>query len=175
MNSIREETQRIPAGLWQALQDVCYEQDMKFLRDVSRIIGKDVNDIKRRVLGVRGEPNVVLVDADPWWMQSRCSIMELGPGSVWRHCNKMGESNTYCWDHRNFVRATYRLRNKDDPYFETIVKRHPVRFMDEIVWVCKGGSVLRDSGELIPDVLIDLDTLVARGPLDSSAAELGKM
>lgn len=162
MDHVREETQRIPATLWTALQDICWAQDVKFIQDVSRIIGKDASDVKRRVLGVRGEPNIVLVDKDPWWIGSQCSIMELGPGAIWRRCNKMGESNSYCWDHRHFVRSTYRLRHNADPHFNGLLRRYPVRFMDELVWVCEKGTVLRGSGELM-DVTIDLKAGVAKG------------
>jgi len=150
MASVREETLRIPASLWAALKEVCYAQDLKFLQDVSRIIGVDANDIRRRVLGPLGEANILLVDSDPWWMGSMCALMELGPGGLWRRCNKMGESNSYCWDHRNFVNPTHKVKHHSDSYFMNVVKRKPARFNGEIVWVCDKGTVLAESGKIMP-------------------------
>jgi hypothetical protein len=159
MTSIVEEPQRIPANLWASLKDICYQQDLKFLQDVSRLIGVDANEIKRRVLGLR-EQTIVLVEKDPWWMHTQCILLECVNG-LWRRCSRMGESNSYCWEHRNFTTCSGQLRRFDDPYFATIVKRWPIRFMDEIVWVCDEGTVLKSNGENDEHIRIDRITMIA--------------
>ena len=159
MSSIVEEPQRIPANLWTCLKDICYQQDLKFLQDVSRIIRVDPNEMKRRILGIR-EQTVVLVDKDPWWMHTQCILMELNDG-LWRRCSRMGESNSYCWEHRNFTTNSSHIRRNDDPYFCAVVKRYPVKYLDEIVWVCDAGTVLTSTGEIVPNLHIDRFTLIA--------------
>jgi len=165
-----EQTQHIPAALWKSLQDICWTQDRKFIQDVSRIIGVDSADVMRRVVGRRGEPNIVLVDKDPWWMGTQCTIMERGldGGKLWRRCNKLGESNSYCWNHRNFTKPSAFIKKVGDSYFDRLLKRYPVRVLDEIVWVCEKGTVLGEDGRLL-DFTIDLKTCVAHTALNDEA------
>ena len=155
------ETQRLPAALWQSLQDMCYQHDLKFLQDVSQILKIPAADLKKKVLGVRGEPTVVLVDKDPWWARTQCCLMELGTGNMWRRCSGVGESNSYCWEHRHFTKEKPSLRRREDPYFANLVKRYPFDYLGEIVWVCERGTVVRQSGGRITDVRIDVKTGVA--------------
>jgi len=155
------ETQRLPAALWQSLQDMCYQHDLKFLQDVSRILKVPASDLKKKVLGVRGEPTVVLVDKDPWWARTQCALMELGAGNMWRRCSGVGESNSYCWEHRHITKEKPGVRRYDDVYFRSLVKRHPFDYMGEIVWVCERGTVVRQNGTRMADVRIDWKTGVA--------------
>lgn len=159
--SVKEKTQRIPAALWESLQDVCYAQDVQFIKDVAKIIGQNANDVRRRILGPRGESTVVLVDSDPWWIGTSCCLQERGPNGLWSRCNKGGESNGYCWGHRNFSNPSFRLKRADDPYFEGLLRRYPVRLLGEIVWVCEQGTVLGSEG-IRSDVTIDVKTCVAK-------------
>lgn len=160
--SIEKETQRIPAALWKSLQDVCYQQDVKFLQDVSRIIGVPAQDLKRRILHARGEPTIVLVDKDPWWIETQCASMVLGNGNLWCQCSNPAESNTFCWDHRRFQEGKRKdLRHIGDPYFQTLPKRWPVRFDKNIVWVDANGTVLDRFGSRVPNLTIDRTTGIA--------------
>ena len=161
MSSIHEETHRLPACLWASLQEMCYQLDQKFIHDIAPLIGVNANDIRKKILGVRSEPTVVLVDKDPWWMTSQCSLMERGIGCIWRRCSRPGESNTVCWDHRLYKEPTKTLRRYDDPYFKTLLKRWPVRLENTIVWVCEKGSVLNQHGTIRSDIRIDLRTGMA--------------
>ena len=158
--SIREVSQRIPAALWDALQDACYAQDVQFIKDVAKIIGKDAAEIRRRIMGPRGELTTLLVDSDPWWIHTQCSLIERGPCGLWRRCCRGAESNGYCWDHRNFTNSTQKLKRGDDSYFESLVRRHPIRFQGEIVWVCEKGTVLGSDG-LRKDITIDVKNCTA--------------
>ena len=152
--------QRIPASLWASLTDVCYQQDMKFLQDVSRILGIPSSDIRRRILGARGEETMVLVEKESWWETTNCTLLVCGKGGMWRRCSNLAETNTYCWDHRKFTNASNTIRRHDDPHFREIAKRYPIRIGGEIVWVCEKGTVLKANGEL-DTMRIDLSTCIA--------------
>jgi hypothetical protein len=174
MLSVHEHTQRIPAALWSSLTDVCYQQDMKFIQDVSKLLGIPANDIKRRIFGIRGETTLILSERDPWHSTTQCTVMELGKGRMWRRCSNIGEARSYCWDHRKYKHASETLRLYDDPYFSTMPKRYPVRYMGDIVWVCENGSVMKQNGEL-DNVHIDVRLQLASSiPADSSSLPISE-
>jgi hypothetical protein len=151
------ETQRIPACLWESLQEICYRQDVRFISDVSKILGIPAIELKKRILGVRGMPTAVTVERGPWWAETQCPIMDKHAGNMWRRCGSYCESSGYCWAHRHF-RVSYTTRRYDDPYFTSLAKRWPVRIDDEIVWVSADGDVLNGSGILIKGMTVDLNT-----------------
>lgn len=151
------ETQRIPACLWESLQEICYRQDIRFISDVSKILGIPAIELKKKILGVRGMPTAVVVDRGPWWTETQCPIMEKQPGNMWRRCGSYCEASGYCWTHRHF-RVSHTTRRHDDPYFADLPKRWPVRIEDEVVWVSSEGDVLDGSGHLIKHMTIDLET-----------------
>jgi hypothetical protein len=164
-----EVQQRIPAGLWTALQDVCYAQDVQFVKDVAKLLGKDPADMRRRILGARGELATVVSDSDPWWTGTQCTLLTRGKGGLWVRCNHIGESNGQCWEHRTFAHSSQNVKRMDDPYFEELPRRYPIRFQGEIVWVCEKGSVLTGEGEILADVRMDPVTAVATALRTSEA------
>ena len=158
--TLEQTKQRIPAALWASLSDVCYQQDVKFLQDVSKILGIPSSDIRRRILGARGEETIVLVEKEPWWETTNCTLTVCDKGGMWRRCSNLAETNTYCWDHRKFTKASDTIRRHDDPYLNELPKRYPIRCMGEIVWVCEKGTVRKANGEM-DTMRIDLRTCVA--------------
>ncbi len=151
------ENQRIPAGLWESMQKVCAENDARFIKDVARIIGVEAADIRKRVFGVRGIQTTVAVEHGPWWIESQCPVISKRAGNMWKRCDERCSPCGFCWSHRAF-RPSVTLKLYNDPYFQTIEKRHPFELDDAIVWVSeKDGSVMKD-GEIMPDITIDMRT-----------------
>jgi len=163
------ETQRIPACLWESLQEICYRQDIRFLADVSKIIGIPAIELKKRILGVRGIPTAVSVERGPWWAETQCPVMEKEPGNMWRRCGSYCESSGHCWTHRHF-RVSSTIRRYDDPYFATLPKRWPVRLDDEILWATADGELLSGAGLVIKGITIDLDTKIITDMREESTA-----
>jgi hypothetical protein len=149
------ETQRIPAVLWDSLQDVCFRHDLKFLQDVSRIIQVPVADLKRRILGTRGMPTAVSVESGPWWVTTQCPIMLLVGDSMWRRCGSYCEANGTCWAHRTSMSRRY-----NDPYFEALPKRTAFKYDGDLYWVSEAGDALDMTGALVPGLQIDLKARV---------------
>ena len=144
------EIQRIPSGLWDSLQTVCYKHDLKFLQDVSRIIGVSAGDLKRRVLGTRGAPTPIAViteRAGPWWEAQQCPLMVL-MGGIWRRCGGHCEAHGACWDHRKYTRPTEDLCHRDILDATVLETRWPMLLESELVWVADDGRVYNDCGEL---------------------------
>ena len=156
--SIHEVEQRIPAALWEALKDVCYKKDLEFITTVARILHKDAGEMRRRVLGARGELNILLADGDPWWLGGTCTLMVRGKGGLWARCPRTNEMPGRCRDHRNYKHASCGLRQLEDPYFAGLVRRYPFRLLDETVWVCEKGTILGEDGILRTEYTIDLTT-----------------
>lgn len=163
-NLMELENQRIPLGLWDSLQAVCAENDMRFIKDVSRIIGVEASDIRKRVFGVRGIQTTIAVEHGPWWLESQCPIMTKRTGNMWKRCDDRCSPCGFCWSHRAF-RPSVSAKLHTDPYFQTLDKRHPYMFDDDIVWVSeKDGSVIKD-GELVAGLTIDIKTGVCKEEL----------
>ena len=157
MDAPRIENQRIPLGLWDSLQEVCAQNDRRFIKDVARIIGVDASDIRKRVFGVRGIQTTVAVEDGPWWSAAQCPVMSKQVGSMWQRCTANCSPCGFCWDHRSF-RPSDMLKLHTDSYFQTLDKRHPYMYNDEVVWVSeKDGSVMI-RGELMIGVTIDAKT-----------------
>ena len=152
MSIISSNPTRLPAALWESLQEICWRQDNKFLEDVARITGISASEIKKKVLGVRGAVCSVVSETGPWWVGTSCPIMIPGAGEMWRRCTSVCEINGYCHDHRTGKGMRY-----DHPYFEDLPKRMPFRFEDEIVWVSEeDGSVLTGGGTVLKNITIDI-------------------
>jgi hypothetical protein len=154
----RTETQaRIPLGLWDSFQEICFRFDNKFIEDVSRILGVSSVDIRRKVLGVRGAPTTVITVSGPWWEGQTCAMMVAGPAGLWHRCGHLAEGGDTCWRHRSG-----RGRRHDDSYFARLKKRHPFKLEGRLVWVAEDGSVTTDGGVPLKGVTINLRNGVAR-------------
>lgn len=143
-------TQYIPAGLWEGLQEICFRKDQDFIRDISRIIGVPAIEIKRKVLGTRGVPTVIPEAHGPWWLNNACPIMER-TGYLFRRCLHPMESHGACWQHKE---GGVRF---DDEQFLGMETRVPFRYLGELYWVAKDGSVLNGFGMPILTFTVDLD------------------
>jgi hypothetical protein len=161
------ENQRIPLGLWESMQKVCAEHDYRFIKDVSRIIGVEASDIRKRVFGVRGIQTTVAVEHGPWWLESQCPVMNKRTGNMWKRCDDRCGPCGFCWSHRSFrPSATLKLHN--DPYFQTLEKRQPFMLDGTIVWVSeKDGSVMKD-GVRVAGLTIDTKTGLCKEDLKSA-------
>jgi hypothetical protein len=142
---------RLPAALWESLQEICWRHDNKFLDDASRILGISASEIKRKVLGVRGVVSAVITTDSSWYEGTQCPIMMPTAGEMWRRCVEPAEYNGFCWAHKKG-----RGMRHDCSYFHSLPKRHPWRFEGELVWVRDDGNVMRESGEELKDVRIDI-------------------
>ncbi len=153
---------RIPSFLWDALQDTFYEQDVAFLRAIAPHIQVPFAELKRTLLGARGQLTTVQVSqADAWWETELCPLRCRDTRGVWRQCGNYREATGFCRKHRNFWEGTDVLKHKDDPWFQNVCCRIPCKFEGERVWVAKDGSVLREDGRLLPGVEIDAETGIA--------------
>jgi hypothetical protein len=149
---------RVPAGLWDSLQEICWRQDIRFMEDAARILGVSAVEIKRRLLGTRGVLcGVISTGAGGCaYDGTQCPIMVLHPGERWERCSEAAEVNGFCWLHRKGKGQRY-----DSCFFEGFEKRHPFRFEGEIVWVAEDSSVLTGGGKILKDVRIDITNGVA--------------
>lgn len=141
---------RIPAFLWDALQDVFYEQDVAFLKMLAPHIQVPLSELKRTLLGTRGQATTIHVgNSDAWWETELCPLRCRDARGVWRQCGYHREASGFCRKHRNFWQATADLKHKDDPWFQNVCQRTPARYEGEVVWVAKDGSVMRADGRPI--------------------------
>lgn len=147
---------RLPAALWESLQEICWRQDNKFVEDAARILRIPAAEIKRRVLGTRGVVSAVVSTSGAWYDGGRCPTMMPGPGEMWRRCCEPAEVNGYCSVHKKGRGMKY-----DNPYFADLPKRHPWRLDGAVVWVDGEGTVLTESGDILKNVRIDLTNGVA--------------
>jgi hypothetical protein len=147
---------RLPAALWESLQEICWRQDNKFVEDAARIIGVPASEIKRRVLGTRGVVSAVVSCGGTWYDGAQCPIMIPGAGEMWHRCAEPAEFNGFCGVHKKGRGMKY-----DNPYFTSLPRRRPMRFEGEVVWVGDDGSILTSSGNILKDVRIDKSNGVA--------------
>jgi len=150
MESYKAVSHRIPALLWESLQDLCFKQDRQFVQDVSRIIGVPVDDIRKRVLGVRGTKTAVLVEEGPYWAKKQCCGM-VHEDVFWKRCGFVSEANGFCWTHQDPAPLRY-----DDPSFATLPTLSPYRLEGAVVWVRKDGTVYTETGDVLKDWTIDI-------------------
>ena len=148
-STVTPQKRRIPALLWEALEEACFEKDKEFLREVSRILGVPAPLLKRQILGVSGMPTTVLVEEGPWWQGSQCAAMD-SKGSLWTRCGFPAEADGQCWNHRRPV------RRYDDPVFTTLPVYKPARLEGKSVWVDEKGLVYDEIGEILKEWRIDV-------------------
>jgi hypothetical protein len=166
----QQKTTRIPAFLWDALQDVLYEQDHEFLRMVAPHIGVSLSELKRTLLGARGQrTTVAIADTALWWEGELCPMRDLCVETgVWKSCGRFREAHGLCGDHRCYATAkstasatakAATAKHKHDPYFAGLIQRTPWRYNGDIVWVGP-DDVLDAEGRLIPGLQIRQGVLV---------------
>lgn len=153
---------RLPAFLWNALQDTFYEQDVAFLRALAPHIQVPLPELKRTLLGARGQLTTIQVStADAWWETELCPLRHRDATGVWRQCGHRREASGFCRKHRDFWAATEALKHKDDPWFQNVVHRMPCRFEGAVVWVAPDGTVIRQDDTAIEGLYIDMKTGIA--------------
>lgn len=145
------EIQRIPVHLWDSLQAICFRQDMKFLQDVSRLIGVPTHELKKKVFGSRGIPTTVITESSPWWTSMQCPVMVLH-GCIWRRCSGTIETQGTCLKHRH---ATH-FKRFDDPYFTSMQHLKPIKSLDTIYWADDEGNLVSADGIPIKDKHLDI-------------------
>jgi hypothetical protein len=161
---------RIPAFLWNALQDVFYEQDVTFLKSLAPHIGIPINELKRTILGTRGAMTTIHVgNTDAWWETQLCPLMCRDGAGIWRQCGRYREGMGFCRLHQDFWEPTATLKHRDDPWFQRIIRRVPWRYEGEIVWVSTMGDAIYEDGTPLEGVLICPQSGIAR-PVDYSTA-----
>lgn len=151
---------RLPAFLWESLQNVMYEHDYEFLRQVSYLIKVPVADLKRTILGSKGTPTTIVVSKDnTWWEGQRCPLRVRSPKGLWKQCPHLRESHGLCGEHKGWTRSksTADLKHKDDPHFQTLKRRRPFQLEGDIVWVSEDGDAVDSEGEPLEGLKILLD------------------
>jgi hypothetical protein len=151
---------RIPAFLWDSLQNVFYEHDYEFLRQVSYLIKVPVAELKRNLLGSRGTPTTISVSKDnAWWEGQKCPLRVRSPHGLWKQCPHLREAHGYCGEHKGWTKrkATPTLKHKDDAYFQKLKRRKPFDLDGEIVWVSEDGEAVDGEGCPVQGVKILLD------------------
>jgi len=142
---------RVPAALWESLQTICWQQDNKFLEDVSRILNVPAAEIKRRVLGTRGVVSAVISTGGAWFEGTQCPIMIPCGMDMWRRCSEPAECNGHCWAHKKGRGVRY-----DSPYFAHAETYVPMRLDGAVVWVSRCGNVYDAAGKELKGLRIDL-------------------
>lgn len=153
---------RIPSFLWNVLQDAFYEQDVAFLRVIAPHIQVPLPELKRTLLGARGQLTTIHVgNADAWWETELCPLRCRDHHGIWRQCGHQREATGFCRKHVTFFEGTADLKHKDDSWFQNVTRRVPCRYEEEIVWVADDGSVLQEDGTIVPHLHICSKTGIA--------------
>jgi hypothetical protein len=153
--SIEPVQTRIPSFLWSALQDVFYEQDVAFLKTLAPHIGVPLAELRRTLLGARGQLTTIHVgNTDSWWETEHCPLRIRNSRGVWRCCGHYREGHGFCREHRDFWEPSSTLKHKDDPWFAQVTHRTPWRYNGEIVWVSTAGDAIRENGTPIEGIRI---------------------
>jgi hypothetical protein len=146
---------RIPAFLWEALQQTFYEQDVAFLKALAPHIQVPVAELRRTLFGARGQLTTIHVgDSDAWWETQLCPLRCRDEKGIWRQCGTYREAGGFCRKHRDFWEPTDNLKHKDDPWFQNVCRRTPWRYEGEIVWVSCAGDAITEEGEPVLGVRI---------------------
>ena len=150
VGSTMEKPTRIPAHLWESLQDAFYEHDQSFLRILAPHVKVSYADLKRTLLGARGQlMNIQIADSDKWWEAELCPLRIRTPAGIWKSCGHSREAHGVCRHHVGFT-PRIDLKHKDDPWFQTVTQRKPWKYQREIVWVAEDGSVINEQGDTLP-------------------------
>lgn len=142
---------RVPAALWESLQTICWQQDNKFLEDVSRILNVPAAELKRRVLGTRGVVSAVVSTGGAWFEGTQCPIMIPCGGDMWRRCAEPAENNGHCWAHKKGRGLRY-----DSPHFAHAEVYTPWRLEGVALWVNSCGTVYNAVGKELKGLHVDL-------------------
>jgi hypothetical protein len=158
---------RIPAFLWEALQQTFYEQDLAFLRSLAPHIPVPLQELKRTLFGARGQLTTIHVgNTDAWWETQLCPLRcrhatptgvsepRSDNAGIWRPCGAYREGGGFCWKHRDFWEGTADLKHKDDPWFQQVCRRTPWRYQGEVLWVSPAGDCIREDGEPVLGIRI---------------------
>ncbi len=151
---------RIPAFLWDSLQNVFYQQDYEFLRQVSYLIKVPIPELKRTILGTKGVLTTVQVAKEnTWWENQKCPLRVRSPQGLWKQCCNFREAHGFCGDHKGWTekKATRSLKHVNDPYFQTLKRRKPFEYEGDIVWVSEEGDVVDNKGAPISGIRINVD------------------
>ena len=150
---------RLPAYLWESLQDVFYEWDHAFLQDIAPLVGVSAAELRRTILGgSRGlQTRVIAARTDRWWEGELCPLRVRLPSGVWKGCGGLRESHGACCAHQGW-KPSDTLKHRDDAYFERLQSRKPFRYDGTIVWVAEDGSVVNDQGRRLRRLRIDPKT-----------------
>lgn len=150
LNDFQTTPTRVPAALWESLQEICWRQDNKFLEDAARILNVPAAEIKRRVLGTRGVVSAVVSTSGAWYEGTTCPIMMPCGGTMWRRCCEPAEYNGHCWAHKKGKGLRY-----DSDFFHDLPIRMPWRLDDAVVWVDSSGALYDGVGKELKGVRID--------------------
>ena len=162
---------RIPAFLWDALQDTFYEQDVAFLRALAPHVQVPLAELKRTLLGARGAATTIHVgSADAWWETALCPLRCRDSKGLWKQCGRRREGGGFCWNHRHFWEGSADLKHKDDPWFQNVPRRTPWRYEGEIVWVGPDGDALKEDGTPVVGIRIRGGVAIADAAADAAAA-----
>ncbi len=141
--------QRIPAALWESLQELCARQDQQFLQEVSRVLAIPVSELKRRVLGTRGVATTVIVQSSPWWYGSQCAAMEK-KGALWMRCGATADADGQCRAHRR------NITRYDDPEILALPTYQSIRIEGQTMWVDQEGRAYNEVGKILKDWVVDI-------------------
>ena len=158
-----EVVQRIPTGLWDNLQNLVWQMDAAFLRDVAQITKIPYADL-RKVIPTRGISTRISTDGnEPWWTGLTCRMSVLRPGGMWVRCSGTAFEGACCFKHRGLDgRELDRLPDGvlpyDSPLFTSLPRRVPIRVEGVLYWVCEGSQfseVYNVDGEVVQGFMIN--------------------
>lgn len=148
---------RIPAFLWESLQNVFYEHDYEFLRQVSYLIKVPIAELKRTIMGSKGTLSTIMVGKNSmWWEEQKCPLRIRSSRGLWKQCPHIRESHGYCGEHKGWNRkkTIESLKHIEDTYFQTLKRRKPFSLDGDIVWVSEEGDAVDNEGYLITGIKI---------------------
>ena len=126
--------QRVPAGLWDNLQDLASRSDDAFLRDVARIADIPFLSL-RKLFPTRGITTKLAVDGNvPWWHDQQCSMVEKQSSGVWIRCSSPMFEGPCCIQHKT-KKIGESLKMYTDSYLSALPTRVPVRVDGRVLWV----------------------------------------
>ena len=84
-----------------------------------------------------------------------------GTEGMWVRCSGTAFEGSCCFKHRSFDgvrrRTAHDIRPYNDPYFETLPRRMPVRINGIVYWAGEGGLLYTVDGTKVEGYTIDYD------------------
>lgn len=150
---------RIPAFLWDSLQNIFYQHDYEFLRQVSFLTKVPIADLKRTILGSKGAPtSIVVAKENTWWENQKCPLRIRSSKGLWKQCCNLREAHGFCGDHKGWRAGRCPTqRHIQDPYFQTIKHRKPFEYEGDVIWVGPDGDAVDSTGAPISSIRINLE------------------